>query len=442
MSQPGETSVKFRLVATPTDSIRTLFWLRNLAIAGQLIVIATVYHWLHVSLPITGLLVLVLILICFNLLIGLRLRLRWPATYPEVSAQLAIDMLILGALLYLSGGATNPFVSLYLLPVAIAAVALPRRYAWSVAALAIVLYSCLMKWFVPLDYIGENMHGMFSLHVGGMWIDFIISALLMAGFLIHMAAAVKKRDQQLASMREASLRNEHINAVGALAAGAAHELGTPLSTVAILVSELEALHVNEPEIREDLGLIAGQIRLCRERLSELLDISGHPRGQAMQTMMLRTFLEGVFDRWRLMRPTVTAEILWQPSFRDCRIVADPGLSQTLISLLNNAADATFDSGGSRVTANVTSDDELLHILIDDEGPGLDEATRARLGETFFTTKEQGWGLGLAISNINLSRLHGEITLKSREAGGIRTEIRLPLADLKVTAQESQGSSHG
>ena len=89
-----------------------------------------------------------------------------------------------------------------------------------------------------------------------------------------------------------------------------------------------------------------------------------------------------------------------------------------------------------------TDGEALHILIDDEGPGLDETTRARLGETFFKHPAQGWGLGLAISNINLSRLHGEITLKSREARGIRTEIRLPLADLKVTAQEDRGSSHG
>jgi two-component system, sensor histidine kinase RegB len=432
----GSVIMKFRLVATPIDSIRTLFWLRNLAVAGQLIAIWVVEHWLHVVLPLKPLLVVVLILACFNVITALRLRARLRATYLEVSFQLGVDMLILGMLLYFSGGATNPFVSLYLLPVAIAAIALPAVYAWSIVVLAIAAYSGLMIWFVPLDYLGENMRGMFSLHVGGMWVNFIISAMLMSGFLLVMSGVVKKRDQELASMREASLRNEHLNAVGALAAGAAHELGTPLATMNVLVGELRAVAGQDAELRASLDLLTDQIRLCKDKLSEMLEAAGQSRSDALSGIELRTFLENVFDRWRLMRPAIAAKIDWRKPFADHRIVNDQGLAQTLISLLNNAADASLENGASRVAVCVQTDGETLQVQIDDEGAGLDESKRARLGEAFFTTKARGWGLGLAISNANLDRLHGEIVLKTRAGRGISTEMKLPLAALKLTHTES------
>jgi two-component system, sensor histidine kinase RegB len=432
----GSAIMKFRLVATPIDSIRTLFWLRNLAVAGQLIAIWVVEHQLHVVLPLKPLLITVLALVCFNVATGLRLRARLRATQLEVSFQLGVDMLVLGVLLYFSGGATNPFVSLYLLPVAIAAIALPAAYAWSIVVLAIAAYSCLMVWFVPLDYLGENMRGMFSLHVGGMWVNFIISALLMSGFLLVMSGVVRKRDRELAGMRETSLRNEHLNAVGALAAGAAHELGTPLATMSVLVGELRAAAGEDVELRANLELLTDQIRLCKDKLSEMLEASGQPRSDALSSIELRTFLENVFDRWRLMRPAVSAQIDWQKTFVDHRIINDQGLAQTLISLLNNAADASQENGESRVSVSVNSDGGTLWVNIADEGAGLDESERARLGEAFFTTKADGWGLGLAISNANLERLQGEIVLKTRAGRGISTEMKLPLAALKLLQTES------
>ncbi|HET7921819.1 MAG TPA: ATP-binding protein [Gammaproteobacteria bacterium] len=429
--------MKFRFAATPMDSIRTLFWWRNVAIVGQLIAVWVAYRGLHVTLPLTPLLAAIFALFCFNVFTALRLRGAWHATHLEVTLQFAVDMAVLGVLLYFSGGATNPFASLYLIPVSLAAVALPLAYAWCVALAAILAYSFLMLHFVPLDYTGESMSGIFNLHVGGMWINFILSTLLISAFLVPMARIVKRRDRELAGMRETVLRNEHINAIGTLAAGAAHELSTPLSTMAILVSELETDHVHDAELCGDLGLMAAQIRVCKDRLNDLLELSGHPRGQTPRTSGLKLFLEGVFDHWRLVRPAVSIEIEWRQPFVDCRIIADQGLAQTLMNLLNNAADATLDNGHSRVALSIGSDGCNLHVYIDDEGRGLCDAAAIRPGEMFFTSKQQGWGLGLALSNANLDRLHGSITLLPRNSAGLRTEVRLPLAALAPGARRNE-----
>ena len=165
-----------------------------------------------------------------NFLTWLRLRGSSPVSNPELFAQLCIDVLALSVLLYYGGGSTNPFISLFLLPLVIAAATLPPRYTWSMAALTDACYSLLIVYYIPLPHIHNSGDDAFNAHVLGMWIGFAISTAVVAYFVVQMAQAVRARDEMLARVREEVLRNERIVALGIQAASAAHEMGTPLAT--------------------------------------------------------------------------------------------------------------------------------------------------------------------------------------------------------------------
>ena len=158
--------------------------------------------------------------------------------------------------IYFTGGYTNPFVSLYLLPISLAAASLPRAYAWSIGALCGVCYSLVWRWHVPLPPVNARFGSDFDLHVAGMWVNFLIAAALIVFFVGRMARLVRRRDQELAALREAALRDQQIVELGTLAAGTAHELNTPLSTLAILVEELNE-SATTPAQREHLNVMAG-----------------------------------------------------------------------------------------------------------------------------------------------------------------------------------------
>ena len=169
----------------------------------------------------------------------MRLRRKLPVSSVEFFAQLMVDVFALTALLYFSGGSTNPFISLYLLPLTIAAAALPWAYTWVMAAITISCYTLLLFYYVPLPHDHEEHNSEFNLHVSGMWLAFVLSTVLIAWFVVKMGISIRERDKDLASAREQALRNEQLIALGTLAAGAAHELGTPLATMAIVSGELQ-----------------------------------------------------------------------------------------------------------------------------------------------------------------------------------------------------------
>lgn len=293
--------------------LRRLFLLRNVAILAQLLILFLLYRFMSEDFRWTPMLGTVLFLALANLATGWRLSRNTPVSHIELFLQLTLDVVALTVLLYFGGGSTNPFVSLYLLPLVLAAVILPRRYTWGMAALTVACYSLLMRWYVPLPARDAHAHhgadgahaplppldDAFNVHVLGMWLGFVISAGVIAYFAVEMAAAVRRRDAQLNRAREETLRNERIVALGTLAAGAAHELGTPLSTMAVLVGEMRG-ECKSPEQRDNLALFEEQVKHCKRILDNLIS-------QAQQTpdeMDVEQFLHGVLDEWQLLRPTV------------------------------------------------------------------------------------------------------------------------------------------
>ncbi len=404
--------------------LRRLVNLRSLTVAAQLFALWLAWHVLKLDLAWLAMLLGIAALAAVNLLTLLRLRSARPVTNPELFAQLAIDVCVLSLLLYYAGGSTNPFVSLYLLPLVIAAATLPAAYTWSMAALTTACYSWLMIYHIPLPQKEMEMDNPFNVHVMGMWMGFVISAIVVASFVVRMAKAVRSRDELLVEVREEILRNERIVALGTQAAGAAHELGTPLSTMAVVINELQRASLEPDELRDSLVLLDEQVRLCRRILDKMM--SNAQEGGASKMQAADEFIAEVLNEWQLLRPA--AHYQYRGEERMPAISVDVTLRAALMNLLNNAKDASELA----IEISARCDGARFIVEIRDKGLGLSEEVTLKAGSAFFTTKPQGRGLGLFLANATIERMGGTVRLYNREGGGATTEVSLPIAQGSAT----------
>jgi two-component system sensor histidine kinase RegB len=406
------------------DHLRRLQSMRWLATAGQFILIVLARPLLDIALPLVPMLTIVALLVVFNLATGWRLARGGSVGDGELFAHLCVDIVALTLLLFFSGGAANPLVSLYLPFVAIAAVVLPGRFAWGVVGLSVAAYSSLVFWNVPLP-IADAARAT-RLHLAGMWLIFVASAALIAGFVARMAAAIRSRDRELAAAREAALRNERVVALGSLAAGAAHELGTPLATMAILAAELGRNADLPAETREDLALLRQQVEHCKGIITGLVARAGQVRAEGGGALALEVWLEQLIARWQHMRPRCEAKVSLRGTASP-RIVGEVTLEQALLNLFDNAADA----GDGRVDISASWDAVELRIEIGDRGPGFDAKVLLAAGRDFITTRAQGTGIGLFLAHAAVERLGGRLILANRDGGGAITRVELPLEKIKA-----------
>ena len=417
---------------TPVGVLRALFWLRCLAIGAQALAVAAAYKVLSMQLPIVPIVVTIVLLGCWNALVYGRLKQSWPVTHAEILLKLSLDALALTVLLYFAGGATNPFVSLYLVPIAITAAALPGRYVWAMLAMCTGMYSFLMLFYTSLPPIHGHFGGDFSVHVIGMWINFLMSAVLMSIFVAAIASAVRQRDLVLARAREQALTDEKIVALGTLASGVAHEISTPLSTMTLLVDEmLDQPQKSEP-IRADLELLGKQIAICRNGVASLLDRAGHNRSEHARRLPLKDFIGEITSQWQTIRPEIEVTTNFEQPFDNPEILAEQTIGQALTNLLNNAADASAENQSRLINLRFASRHGQLRIFIDDNGPGISARHAGQPGQAVVSTKADGLGIGLILSNATISRFGGEVHLRKRADRGTRTEIVLPLNKLVLS----------
>lgn len=399
--------------------LRRLVNLRSLAVAAQLLTLLAVWKLLNLTLEWLPMLACIATLAALNLLTLLRLRSNQPVSSLELFAQLAIDVFALSILLYYAGGSTNPFVSLYLLPLVIAAATLPSRFTWGMAALTTACYSWLMVYYVPLPHRHEDMDSAFNTHVMGMWLGFVISAVVVAYFVVKMAQAVRSRDKLLVQVREEILRNERIVALGTQAAGAAHELGTPLSTMAVVIGELQN-GINDEALHDSLILLDEQVRGCRRILDKILLNAQDSGASSLQTV--EALMTEVLEEWQLLRPAAHYRYHNGGTGPAPVLSVDVTLRAALMNLLNNAADASEHA----IEIDTRWNDSRFILEIRDFGAGLSEEVALKAGSAFFTTKTEGRGLGLFLANATIERLGGTVRLYNREAGGATTELTLPV----------------
>ena len=405
----------------PKDTwLHNLFILRLCGLMLQIGVLAVAEWKLHILLPLATLLWVLALSMVWVILTGWRLTRLWSVTAWTYSGQLLVDMAILGMLLYFTGGASNPFISLFLLPVIIAAMVLPTRFAWAISGLSIMVYTLLSHQHVALVLPSGVIA--FRLHLLGMWLNFILSAILITGFVGGMAHSIRMRDQALVRIREQRLRDEQIVALGSLAAGAAHELSTPLATMNVITGELLEDFAEQPEPQQSLTLLQQQIGLCKNILTRLTQQAQNARSESGHLQTSDTWLRSVLDQWQLMRPQVQPQIRWLSTSPAPKMIVGEALGQAVLNLCNNAADA----GDNQMELEVTWDTQTIHMDILDRGAGFD--SKWPLGLAFFTTKQEqgGSGIGLMLANASIEQYGGKVSLHTRAGGGARVSVNLPV----------------
>lgn len=410
------------------SNLMQLVLLRWAAVAGQVLTMVVVHYGLGIRLPLLAMLSLVVALSLFNLASWARARSAHDVSHHELFAGLLVDLCILTGLLALSGGVNNPFVFLYLPQVAVGALLLQRGHVWVLVALGFAAIIFLSQWHVPLAWPDAPEQRLSIHYVGGLLLCYAVCAALVVVGIERISQNLQRRDARLTALRQRAAEEGHIVRMGLLASGAAHELGTPLATLSVILGDWARMapFAAEPELREEIEQMQAQVERCKTIIGGILRSAGDTRGDDPETTPLADFLNEVADDWadRRMQADFQAELGALP---EAAIIADTGLRQMITNVLDNALEAA-PTLCPRLLASCDGHTLVLRVL--DYGPGFTPEMLSRFGLPYSSTKQRpGSGLGLFLS-VNVARkLGGNVRALNREGGGAEVRIELPLARL-------------
>lgn len=416
-----------------------LVQLRWLAVFGQAFTIVLGTLLLDLQLPMAPMFGIVGLLVLLNLVSMLRPRMGGEVRNAELMAGLVFDLSALTALLYLSGGASNPFAFLYVLQVTLGAVLLEAWSTWVLAALACLCFGLLMRFHVPLvvgGAAGDAAH-LFQLHVAGMFVCFLLVVVLLVLFTGQISANLRRRDQGLADLRQQAAEHDHIVRIGLLASGAAHELGTPLATLSVILGDWKRMAVfrDDPDLRQELDDMDAALQRCKGIVGGILMTAGEARGEAPALTTVAESLATLVDRWGEVSPGVPLEVIVETpldevAFRRTPIVSDTSLRQMLFNVLDNAREVS----PGWVCLSLRCHGGELAVTVRDRGPGFSPAMLANFGKPYQSSKDRpGSGLGLFLVVNVMRKLGGEARAANAPEGGAVVTLRLPMAALMVEA---------
>ncbi|HSV77868.1 MAG TPA: ATP-binding protein [Ramlibacter sp.] len=409
--------------------------LRWLAVAGQLLTILAVQYLLQVPLPLREMLALLAVLVVINLASWLRTKLALPVANGELFAGLLVDVAVLTGQLYFSGGVTNPFIFLYLLQVAVASVLLRPHYLWALVVATGFAFLVLTEWHRPLALPGLQGAAVSTDYAAGLLVCFLLDAALLVIFIGRISRNLRQRDASLASLRQRAAEEEHIVRMGLLASGAAHELGTPLATLSVILGDWSRMapFAGEPELREDIEEMQRQIARCKTIVSGILSSAGETRGEAPSETSLHRFLDELVADWRGRHADV--QLAFERQGLDLPIISDTALQQMVGNVLDNAVEA---APGSPVRFLASWDEDTLALRVQDQGPGFPAEVLERLGTPYLSSKgAPGRGLGLFLA-VNVARTLGGRIAAHNHPRGAEVAITLPLAALMPQEDAGDG----
>ncbi|KAF3976986.1 MAG: HAMP domain-containing histidine kinase [Methylococcales symbiont of Iophon sp. n. MRB-2018] len=430
------------------DNLVWLFRLRNVTISAESLLMLISIYGLEINLPQEQLWLVITAICSVNLYTWMRLKTNEPTGELEVFFQIILDVLALTSLLYLTGGASNPIVWVFLLPVILTAIMLPQAYVWNMVILTCCMYTVLIGYNTPLPSIEPHipdpdlvsiemqhyLHDMqneqfFNLHIFGMWFGFIISAGLVAFFVVELSKTLKERERNLAEARENALRDERVISLGTLAASAAHDMGTPLGTMAILTHEMEIEYPKQHnyDLNQKIKILSQQIVRCKEALSVLSASAGEMRAESGKSMTVIEYFDEVLNLWRAHNITTKLNLYITPAAVDfnASIIADRTLTHSIINILNNAAQVSPSNRG--VDFNADWDEQFLTLKIRDFGPGFPAEIIDFAGKQPVVSNKQGLGVGLFLTYTTINRLGGKINFTNiASEEGACVEIIVPL----------------
>jgi two-component system sensor histidine kinase RegB len=448
--------------------------LRWAAIAGQALTIGVVHWSMGITLPLVPLALLIALGFASNVLAAMWLRSEPPVTEAVLGASMALDLCLFTGLLYFTGGPFNPFSTLYLVHIALAALVLTPRWTWSLVLLAVAANAALFVRHEPLpidhgdhgatahgsrDFTtlsephataahrhdaheghgapsdsghdghhgagaavepGHPLHEPLGMHLQGMWVAFGVTAGFIVYFLNRVSRTLAERDEALNRIREKSAKAERLASVATLAAGAAHELSTPLSTIAVVAKELE--RDSAARTRDDAQLIRAEVERCRDILRQMAGDAGESPAETASKVTLRELVDVALDPIGHERIRIT----WAPRAEGAEVLVPlRAASQALRNVIQNAIDASPESEPVDIYGDRAGDRWVLAVV--DHGHGMDEGVVARAADPFFTTKEpgRGMGLGLFLTRSVLDFLGGSIDIDSTPGKGTRVTLTFP-----------------
>lgn len=401
-----------------------LIQLRWLAVGGQLATIGIVGGPMGIALQRAPLFAAIAALIAINFASLALLRRGRAVTNAELTAVLLFDVAALGWQLHHSGGLANPFASLFLLQIVIGAILLTPTSSWAIVVAALAAIGVLAidptPLVLPRSYAGDPM----GLYLQGSLVCFLLIAILLVAFVTRISRNLRERDATLAATRQRAAEEDHIVRMGLLASGAAHELGTPLSTLLVLIGDWKRApaFAKKRELQDDLCEMDAAVQRCKAIVSGILMSAGEARGIAPEMTTMRTFLNSI-----VMDHAARFAGLLEFNDRfgaDVSIVSDPALRQVIGNVIDNAAEVS--PGWLGITASRDADTAVIEIA--DLGPGFSGEMLEGFGQPYRSTKGRpGGGLGLFLLVNVLRKLGGWASAENRDAGGAVVRIMLPLS---------------
>ena len=426
--------------------LRLLCWIRFFALTGQSVAIAVAQFRLSLALDYS--LLWIVILSMWGLLIFSWWQSGQSVRVSEWSYGLNIAFELIGfsILMYLSGGATNPFVFYYLVPLSIGVATLGKRQAWLTSGFCIAVYTLLMFHYHYLalfdmshtaterllhstghsaDYssVNENWR---NPHILGMWMNFVVSTLLITYFVSRMADQIRSQEREIANLDQQQREDEHLLAMGTFAAGTAHELGTPLSSLAIILQDL----VDQPGLDEDqsteLKVACGEVERCREILQSLVTAAHSAQTSGDRLISLGELLDSLKNQSKNLFPS--AQIAYQTQNAEglstVQLISDTALEQSLLNLYVNALEAGQSQSIPRIEVRAEVLGTSVQIIIRDFGPGLSSEMQAKLGHMLVSNKPNGLGIGYFLANASINRIGGKLSIMNLPEGGAQTVVEL------------------
>lgn len=363
---------------------------------------------------------IILGLMClFSVATFIRLASRKQVSELEFFIHLSMDMLALALMLYFSGGASNPFISYLLVPVAIGSSILRWNYSAALALFGLIAYSLLLFYHVPVhalmmhgDMAGMGAMGSLNLHLAGMWLNYVVSAILIAYFIVRMAQTINQQRQQLTEQREQQMESDRLVAVATLAANTAHQLGTPINSISLLARELDELEHRKGRqpVLEDLQT---QVNRCKEILQSLVSTADIALSEKDQTLPVQHYFKDLLDRWSVLHPGQAIDInQGSLSAINREFLAPKSLEPAIFNLLNNAA----QSGADKIQVAFESDEDSISMRLNDNGSGIAPEVVENIGRPFNSDKPQGMGIGLYLAITTAEAMGGSLVIKPVKQG--------------------------
>jgi two-component system sensor histidine kinase RegB len=416
-----------------TSKIQVIIALRSTAIIIQLLLIFFVNLGLAYQLPWAPLVSVISLEVLFTLSSYIYYRHNHlsekKASQKAILVQICADIIFLSLLLFFSGGATNAFVSLLLIPIAIAAVTLTPLLLAIVASLAISSYSILL-WSLPMSVMHGNMQG----HFIGMGINFLFSALVVAIVVGKMARSINQQELAIAAYRENLLKQEQVTSLGVASAQVTHQLATPIATVQLLADELSE-DLPDNEIVADMQ---SQLTRCRDSLSEFRSMVFEIKEQVIKVINCQDLFDEITDNVRFNNPEISLQLQKHTDVNSSEAVtikADATLLPAILNLINNAIRASKANNSKTLSLTSQIIEGNWQFTIRDYGKGF---TLKKLNELGVkpVNSEQGFGMAVFLSHASLERLGGKLALTNHQEGGALVMLSMP-----ISSQQSKTVNH-